>query len=126
MASINVLLVDDETEFLELMSKRLSKRNVNLVTAESGEQALEILRAKSFDVVVLDVKMPGMSGIDVLREIRRSKPDVVAVMLTGHADLDYVEEGLALGAFDYLIKPVAFDELFAKITDAWRKRRNEF
>ncbi len=125
MVPMTMLLVDDEAEFLDLMRKRLSKRGVELTTAESGEEALALLRERSFDVVVLDVKMPGMSGVEVLREIRSNHPEVETIMLSGHADLHFVEEGLALGAFDYLIKPVALDELLAKAKDALRKRRGE-
>jgi DNA-binding NtrC family response regulator len=120
---ISVLLVDDEVSFLETLSKRLALRRLEVVTANSAEQALAELGRRSFDVVVLDVRMPGMDGIEATRQIKRDHPLVEVILLTGHADLEASVEGMALGAFDYLIKPVAIDELFYKIEDAHRKKQ---
>ncbi len=124
MSDIKALLVDDELDFLELMSKRLQKRHIDVAVADSGEAGVDAVKNNSFDVVVLDVKMPGMGGLEALRQIKAIDPGIEVIMLTGHADLEYVEKGLALGSFDYLIKPVAFNELLDKVTDAYRKRRN--
>ena len=124
MKPVKVLLVDDEVDFLDLMEKRLAKRNIDIVVRNTGMEGLEALKESSFDVLVLDVKMPGMNGIETLRLIREAGIDVEVIMLTGHADLKYVEQSHTLGIFDYLIKPVAIGELMEKISDAWRKRHN--
>lgn len=125
MGPIKVLLVDDELDFLDLMRKRLAKRNIDITAVESGAAGLKVLEEQSFDIVVLDVKMPGMNGIETLRLIKDAGHAVEVIMLTGHADLKYVEQGLEMGIFDYLIKPVTIGELLEKIMDAWRKRHNE-
>jgi DNA-binding NtrC family response regulator len=118
-----VLLVDDEVEFRDLLEKRLRKRNLELLSAGSGEEAIEILSREPVDVVVLDVRMPGMDGRETLREIKRLEPEVEVIMLTGHASVEVALEGMELGAFDYLLKPVSFDELLFKLQDAAEKRR---
>lgn len=121
--SFTVLLVDDEAEFRDLLEKRLRKRNLALLSAGSGEEALAIVAREAVDVVVLDVRMPGMDGRETLREIKRLKPEVEVIMLTGHASVEVALEGMALGAFDYLLKPVSFDELLFKLQDAAEKKR---
>jgi len=118
----SVLLVDDETEFLETLVKRLRKRNLSVHGAGSGEEALKCLDAEPIDVVVLDVKMPGMDGIDTLREIKKSHPLVEVIMLTGHASMEVAIAGMELGAFDYLMKPMNIDELLYKLQDAYKKK----
>jgi DNA-binding NtrC family response regulator len=115
-----VLLVDDEAEYLETLMKRLKKRNLAITGANNGEEALHLLRTSQVDVVVLDVRMPGMDGIQVLREIKKSKPLVEVIMLTGHANVEVAVEGMSLGAFDYLMKPADIDELLYKIQDAYK------
>ncbi len=122
MTEFNVLLVDDEAEFLETLVKRLRKRKLNAMGAKSGEEALEVLRAQPVDVVVLDVKMPGMDGIETLREIKRHSPLVEVIMLTGHANMEVAITGMELGAFDYLMKPMDIDELLYKLQDAYKKK----
>lgn len=117
-----VLLVDDEAEFLETLEKRLRKRKVEVSLATSGEEALALLEDKAPDVVVLDVKMPGMDGIEVLKEIKKRWPLVEVVMLTGHANVEVAIQGMELGAFDYLMKPVDIDELVYKLQDAYRRK----
>ena len=119
---IRVHLVDDEVEFLETLEKRLRKRNLQVSCSRSGEAALEFLVAHPVDVVVLDVKMAGMSGIQTLREIRRKSPLVEVIMLTGHANIEVAIEGMELGAFDYLMKPVDIDDLLFKVQDAHKKK----
>jgi DNA-binding NtrC family response regulator len=120
-----VLLVDDEVPFVETMTKRLTKRELTVLTAFSGSEALDKLAAeKRIDVVILDVKMPGMDGIDALREIKRLYPLVEVVMLTGHGTIDTAIEGMKLGAFDYLLKPTNIDVLMAKVQEANAKKRD--
>lgn len=122
MEPLTVLFVDDESEYLETLIKRMKKRDLNVFGAESGEAALRFLGDAAVDVVVLDVKMPGMGGIGTLREIKKRWPLTEVVMLTGHASLEVAREGLEIGAFDYLMKPVHIDELLYKIQDAWKKK----
>jgi DNA-binding NtrC family response regulator len=117
-----VLLVDDERDFLEVLMRRLGKRDVNVHGVSSGEEALQYLQAEPIDVAVLDVRMPGMDGITVLREIKKLNPLIEVIMLTGHASLEVALEGMRAGAFDYLMKPAEIDELLYKIQDAHRAR----
>ena len=122
MNSFCALIVDDEEEFLETVIKRLKKRNVRVAGAKSGEEALQQLKQHPVDVVVLDVRMPGIDGIQTLREIKRNFPLVEVIMLTGHASIEVAIEGMELGAFDYLMKPVEIDELLYKLQDAYKKK----
>jgi len=120
---IRVLIVDDEAEFVDTLVKRLRKRQLDATGVTSGEAALELLNATPVDVVALDVKMPGMNGLDVLREIKQKHKLVEVVMLTGHASVEVAVEGMDLGAFDYLMKPIQIDELVYKIQDACKRKR---
>jgi DNA-binding NtrC family response regulator len=122
MFSTNVLLVDDEVPFVETMTKRLSKRNLTMLTAHSGPEALEVLKHKTVDVVILDVRMPGMDGIEALREIKAAHPLVEVIMLTGHATIETGIEGMKLGAFDYLMKPCDIEILLSKVQQAKAKK----
>ncbi|MBW1688841.1 MAG: response regulator [Deltaproteobacteria bacterium] len=122
MDSCRVLLVDDEVGFLETLVKRLAKRNVDAEAVHSGRDALVQVEDRPPDVVVLDVKMPGMDGLATLREIKKRRPLVEVIMLTGHADVDVAIEGMEQGAFDYLMKPCEIDELMYKIQDAREKK----
>jgi DNA-binding NtrC family response regulator len=118
----NVLFVDDEVEFLETLLKRMKKRDLEASGVKSGEQALEFLDQNRVDVVVLDVKMPGMDGIQALKEIKKLHPLIEVVMLTGHASVEVAIQGMELGAFDYLMKPVDIDDLLYKVQDAYKKK----
>ena len=120
-----VLLVDDELDFLDSLSQRLRLRGFEVLTASSGQQALDLLGTAAVDVVVLDVRMPGMDGIETLRLIKEQQPLTEVIMLTGHADLPSSLEGMRFGFFDYLTKPVHLTELIDKIRDAHRRRRGE-
>lgn len=122
MDKCSVLLVDDELEFIETLGKRLTRRGLTVHLAGSGQQALDIVAATSLDVVVLDVKMPGMDGIEALRQIKALKPDLEVIMLTAHANVEVAMRGMELGAFDYLMKPVELDDLLYKIQDANKKK----
>jgi DNA-binding NtrC family response regulator len=122
MDGFNVLLVDDESEFLDTLVKRIKKRNVNAHGVASGEEALAFLNQQPVDVVVLDVRMPGMDGIQALREIKQRYPLIEVIMLTGHASLEVAIEGMELGAFDYMMKPIEIDELLYKLQDAYKKK----
>lgn len=118
-----VLLVDDEIPFVETMTKRLAKRDLTIVSANSGSEALESLNNNEHvDIVILDVKMPGMDGIATLREIKKAHPLVEVIMLTGHATIESGIEGMKLGAFDYLMKPCDIDMLLQKVQDAKVKK----
>jgi DNA-binding NtrC family response regulator len=122
MISPLVLLVDDEVPFVETMSKRLSKRQLMVLPAYTGREALEMLGKNAVDVVILDVKMPGMDGIQTLRQIKQTYPLVEVIMLTGHATIETAVEGMRLGAFDYLMKPCEIEELLAKVGEAKEKK----
>lgn len=125
MLEPNVLLVDDEAPFVETMTKRLTRRALNVLKAFSGEEALKTLEGNSqIDVVILDVKMPGMDGIEALKEIRKDFPLVEVIMLTGHATVETSIEGMRLGAFDYLMKPCDMDVLMEKVNAATQKKRD--
>jgi DNA-binding NtrC family response regulator len=123
MDELSVLLVDDEREFLETLMKRLQKRKIKVAGVNSGEEALIIIRETPPDVVVLDVRMQGMDGIQTLREIKKIKPLVEVIMLTGHANLEMAVEGMEVGAFDYLMKPTDVDELLYKLEDAFKRKK---
>lgn len=125
MHIFRVLVVDDETDFLETIVNRLNKRKLDARGVVSGEAAIEILRHELYDVVLLDVKMPGgMDGIHALREIKRIQPTAEVILLTGHASVETSIEGMKLGAFDYLLKPIKFDELLTKMAQAFEKKAN--
>ena len=121
MNQFRVLFVDDEADFRETLIKRMQKRHVEAAGVRSGEEALDWLREHPADLVVLDVRMPGMDGIQTLRAIKRDHPLLEVILLTGHANLEVAREGMQLGAFDYLMKPVDLDELLYKIEDAHKK-----
>lgn len=123
MREFKVLVVDDEDEFRDVISKSLEKRGLQVEGAENGLKALEILEKSRTDVVLLDIKMPGIDGIETLRRIRSMKPLVEVILLTGHASVDSGIEGMKLGAFDYLMKPIELDPLLEKLSDAYEKKR---
>ena len=120
-----ILIVDDEKDFVEMLSLRLKETGEKVTFVYSGKECLETLEEKKdVDVVILDIEMPGMDGIDTLREIRKRFPLVEVIMLTGHGSTETAVEGMKLGAFDYLLKPADFDDLSTKL-EAARKRKNE-
>ena len=122
MEKFKVMIVDDEEDFLETIVKRLKARGIEVTGAESGYKALELMDSGNFDVVILDVKMPGLDGIETLREMKKKKPLVEVIMLTGHASVESGIQGMQLGAFDYVMKPVALDELLEKVRQAYERK----
>lgn len=124
MAIANVLLIDDEVPFVQTMTKRLTKRDINIVSAHSGQEAIEKLKNNhTIEVAICDVKMPGMDGIETLKEIKRLFPLVEVIMLTGHATVETGIEGMKLGAYDYLMKPCDIDQLITKVKESAAKKR---
>lgn len=123
MDYFSILVVDDEVDFLETLVKRLQKRNIDTIGVTSGEKALEKLEERRFDVVLLDIKMPGgMDGIETLREIKRKHPLVEVLLLTGHGSVETSIEGMKLGAFDYLLKPIKLEDLLIKLGAAFEQK----
>jgi DNA-binding NtrC family response regulator len=118
---INVLLVDDEKGYINVLSNRLSKRSINATKSFSGTQAIQLLRKNDFDVVVLDLKMEDMGGIEVLKIMKKMAPEVPVIFLTGHGSQEAAREGIAFGAFDYLTKPCELSQLIDKIHDAYEQ-----
>lgn len=119
-----LLLVDDEENFVDILAERLRNRDFDVTTALNGEDALQKINEHNVDVAIIDVMMPGLSGIETLREIKRLKPLVEALMLTGHGTVETAIEGMKLGAYDYLMKPCDMDQLLAKIGEA-RDKKNK-
>jgi DNA-binding NtrC family response regulator len=118
----SVLLVDDEPDFTDTLARRLGMRQLDVIGVYSGAEALDHIKRNPVDVVVLDVRMPGMDGIEALREIKARHPLVEVIMLTGHANVEVAIEGMRLGAFDYLMKPIEIDQLLYKLQDAYLKK----
>jgi DNA-binding NtrC family response regulator len=117
-----ILIVDDEKAFSEALAERLVIRDYDVSICNLGSDAVEKIKKYNFDVVILDVQMPGVDGIDVLREIKRIKPLTEVLMLTGHATVETAIEGMKLGANDYLLKPCETEDLVSKIDKAYEKK----
>lgn len=117
-----VLLVDDDEEFLEVTSERLKTRGVEVSTALSAADALDLIEKDVFDVVVLDLQMPGIDGIDTLKRIKEKREELQVILLTGHATVEKAVESIKLGAMDFLEKPADFEALNAKIKKAKKKK----
>lgn len=117
-----VLIVDDSTDFVEYSQRRLAARGMTVHTAYNGEAALDVFAREAIDVVLLDLLMPGMDGIETLRELKKLDPGVQVVMLTGHGTEETVSQGEELGAIDYLLKPADFNSLLAAIGRAYLRR----
>jgi DNA-binding NtrC family response regulator len=117
-----ILLVDDEERFRKTTAKLLKVNGLDIFTAGSGREAIQEVSAKSYDVIILDVRMPEMSGTEALKEIKKLKPGVEVIMLTGHASVDTAFEILKLGAYDYLFKPCSIEDLMDKIDRAYERK----
>jgi DNA-binding response OmpR family regulator len=115
---IRLLLVDDEVGYLEVLGKRLAKRDFQVTTARSGTQAIRCLRDHDFDVAVVDLKMEDMDGIELLKVLKQMLPELQVIMLTGHGSERAARDGLALGAFDYLLKPIDLEVLLERVLAA--------
>jgi len=122
MSQYKVLVVDDEEDFLETIVNRFNKRGITAKGANSGKTALDLLQKESFDIVILDVKMPEMDGIQVLKKIKLKWPDVEVIMLTGHASVELGIEGMEYGAYDYVMKPTKLDILISKMNKAYERK----
>jgi len=124
MTQYRVLLVDDEELFLTALAKRMTKRGYDVATAENGNIALEMAAARHFDVIVLDLAMPGIDGIETLKKLRIADPILQIILLTGHATVSAGVEAMKLGAMDFLEKPADFKDLLAKIEEAGSRKMN--
>jgi DNA-binding NtrC family response regulator len=116
------LIVDDEKDFVEMLALRLAEAGEKVSQSYSGQECLKILEKDNIDVVLLDIKMPGMDGIETLREIKRQYPLIEVIMLTGHGSTETAVEGMKLGAYDYLLKPADFNDLIHKVNGAREKK----
>ncbi|MFP4083468.1 MAG: response regulator [Desulfonatronovibrio sp.] len=126
MKKTKVLVVDDEKVFLNTLTERLLGRGFDVQGVTSGKDCLDIMSRQSFEVVVLDFKMPSLSGLEVLQEIKKNWPETQVIMLTGHASAEAGIKGIKLGAFDYLIKPSPVEELVRKIYQALEAKSVRF
>jgi DNA-binding NtrC family response regulator len=115
---IKLLLVDDEEGYVNVLSNRMAKRNIDVTKALSGTAGIQALRKGDFDVAVVDLKMEDMDGIEVLKVFKKMAPPMPVIMLTGHGSEQAAREGMESGAFDYLIKPCDLEELVEKIREA--------
>lgn len=122
---IRILLVDDEEQFVDILAQRLEARGLQVATAYNGDEALARLKESEADVILLDVLMPGRTGIEILRDIRQVKPLTEVILLTGHATVETAIEGMKLGAYDYLMKPMETEVLVEKIHKAFRRKADQ-
>lgn len=120
--SINILLVDDEKDFTEVLSERMEARGFIVEIADSGPIAINKVKEKSYDAIILDLAMPEMDGIDVLKILLKENPDLQIIFLTGHATLEKGIEAVKLGAVDFMEKPVDIEKLLEKVNEAKTKR----
>ncbi len=120
--AIKLLIVDDETRFLNAIAQRLTKRGFDVRTAENGEEAIQIARSEKFDIALLDLRMPGMDGGEVLRVLKAEHQFLEAIMLTGHGSLESAVELTKVGAFSYLPKPYELEKLIEVLREAYQAR----
>ena len=122
---VRLLLVDDEKDFVNILTKRIKRRNIDVAKAFSGAEAIRALRGQEFDVAVLDLKMEDMDGIEVLKMLKIMDPRLAVIMLTGHGSAEAAQQGIKLGAFDYLTKPCELEKLLEKIMEAYAYRKQD-
>ncbi len=125
MTQLKVLLVDDEDEFVTTLAERLQIRGIETIVAFDGERALQIVETEDPPVVVLDVMMPGLGGLDALKHIKRDHPRTQVILLTGHGSTSDGIRGMRMGAFDYIMKPVQIEELIGKMNEAFEASKQE-
>lgn len=123
MSEIKVLIVDDEVEFAATLAERLELRDITAETVNNGKDALSTILIRPPDVVILDLKMPDLSGLEVLQGIKTHDPSIEVIMLTGHGSTSSGIEGMERGAFDYIMKPIDLDLLLEKINQAYEQRK---
>ncbi len=124
---IKLLICDDEVKFLESIAERLELRGFDVTKATSGKDAVEAARTGGFDLAILDLKMPGMNGIEVLEILKKEHKYLEVIILTGHGSIDSAVESTKLGAFSYLSKPYDLDDLLQSLKDAYETRmKNKF
>jgi len=122
MSNLRVLLVDDEEDFVTTLAERLNLRGIDADVALDGEEALNKMNKKRPDVIILDVMMPGLSGIDVLRQTKETLPDTPVILLTGRGSTREGIDGMEEGAFDYLMKPINIEDLMKKMDEAVKSK----
>jgi len=122
---VRLLLVDDEVAYVNILAKRLTKRNFDVTATFSGIQGIQAARKEDFDVAVLDLKMEDADGIEVLKVFKKMSPDMEVIMLTGHGSEQAAREGVQFGAFDYLTKPCELEDLVEKIKEAAAKSKSK-
>jgi len=118
----NILLVDDEERFVEILAQRLQARGLTVDVATTGEKAIALTKAKDYDAVLLDLSMPGMDGIEVLRAMKKTNPLLQVIILTGQGSIQATVEVMKEGAMDFMEKPVDINKLLEKITEAKLRR----
>ena len=122
MAEFKVLLVDDEREFADTLAKRLRKRNLEARVATNGEEALRLIREEVPDVLVADLRMEGIDGVEVLQRVKADHPEVEVVILTGQIGTEVEEEARSCGAFDCLVKPLGVEEVVGTLRKAYENK----
>jgi two-component system OmpR family response regulator len=122
-STFHVLLVDDEPDFTGPLAERLRRRGFTVTVADNGEQALARVHTATPDVVLLDVRMPGLDGISTMQRLRADHPHIEVILLTGHESVRSGVDGMRRGAFDYLAKPIAIEELVEKLSAACAHKR---
>jgi DNA-binding NtrC family response regulator len=122
---VRVLIVDDEMELVETLVARLKRRGIEARGSPSGREALELVASGKFDVALVDVKMPGINGIELVRLLKERIPELPVVMLTGHGSAQHAEDGLSLGAYAYLMKPVKLPALLEVLTGAVKSKTED-
>jgi DNA-binding NtrC family response regulator len=120
MSKIKLLVVDDETDFLEALTERLEIRNVDVTAAGSGDEALALVEKEDFAVALVDLRMPGMSGEELLKRMKKEKPLTEVIILTGHGSLDSAVSCLREGSYHYLQKPCELECLMDVLTEAYK------
>jgi len=122
MKPIKVLLVDDEIDFVETLAERIKNRNLEADVAFNGEQAIELVHCQVPDIMILDLKLPHIDGMEVLRLMKQTHPEVEIIIVTGHGSEYNKIDAMLLGAFEFMEKPVNFDKLIRTIQNAYRNK----